>query len=357
LRGLLLSRLKQAALVAFGVITVVFFLFAVLPGDPARMMMGQQEDSEQMKRIYARYGFDKPILKQYLYYLNDLSPLSIHPPEGFGSYDESKYGGIVFFKPFDWSLVLKAPYLRESFQQKDRPVSNILANVLPNTIVLAVASIIIALFLGIFMGLAAAHWQGTWIDKALVVFSSLGMSVPSFFSAIIIAWLFGFVWHSWTGLEMNGNLYVLDDYGEGLHRQWRNLILPALTLGIRPLGVVTQLTRGSVLEVLHLDYIRTARSKGLTESRILFRHALPNALIPVVTAVSGWFASMLAGAVFVEYIFGWNGLGKQIVEALNLLDLPVVMGAVLVTGILFVFINLMVDLLYALIDPRMRTDS
>lgn len=354
MRQLLFTRLRQALGVAFGVITVVFLLFSALPGDPARMMMGQQEDQEQLARIQARYGFDKPLWQQYLYYLNDLSPLSIHPPSGFGAYDPERYGGWKWAELASWSLVVKSPYLRQSFQQGDRAVSDILGQVLPNTMLLAVAAILLALALGIPMGLAAAHWQGGWIDRSLVVLSSLGMSVPSFFSAILIAWLFGFVWHQWTGLEMNGNLYELDNYGEAIHLRWKNLLLPALTLGIRPLGVVTQLTRGSVLEVLQLDYIRTARSKGLTEWRILSRHALPNALIPVVTAVSGWFASMLAGAVFVEYIFGWNGLGKQLVEALNLMDLPVVMGAVLVTGLLFVAVNTLVDVLYALIDPRLR---
>ena len=354
MRQLLFTRLRQALGVAFGVITVVFLLFSALPGDPARMMMGQQEDQEQLASIRALYGFDKPLWKQYLYYLNDLSPLSVHPPEGFGAYEANRYGGWKLAEPAGWSLVLKSPYLRQSFQQGDRAVSDILGQVLPNTLLLAVAAILLALALGIPMGLAAAHWQGSWIDRSLVVLSSLGMSVPSFFSAILIAWIFGFVWHQWTGLEMNGNLYELDNYGEAIHLRWKNLLLPALTLGIRPLGVITQLTRGSVLEVLQLDYIRTARSKGLTEWRILSGHALPNALIPVVTAVSGWFASMLAGAVFVEYIFGWNGMGKQLVEALNLMDLPVVMGAVLVTGLLFVAVNTLVDVLYAAIDPRLR---
>jgi len=125
-------------------------------------------------------------------------------------------------------------------------------------------------------------------------------------------------------------------------------------LGIRPLGVVIQLMRNSLLEVLNQDYIRTARAKGLSEIRIVRKHALKNALNPVVTAISGWFASMLAGAVFVEYIFGWNGLGKEVVEALNTLDLPVIMGSVLVIATTFVIINILVDLIYAYLDPRIR---
>src|SRR5699024_10530896 len=131
----------------------------------------------------------------------------------------------------------------------------------------------------------------------------------------------------------------------------KNLILPALVMGIRPVAVVTQLMRNSLLEVLQQDYIRTARAKGLSEFKVIWRHAIKNSLNPVVTAVSGWFASMLAGAVFVEYIFGWNGLGKEIVEALNTLDLPVIMGSVLTIAIIFILINIFVDILYARLDP------
>ncbi len=351
----LFSQIGQSLLVAFGVVTVVFFLFSVLPGDPARMMMGQQEDSELMEVIYKRYGFDKPLGKQYLYYLNDLSPISLHPESGFGQWDADVYSGKAITGIGGWTLAIKWPYLRQSFQRSGVSVGRILGSVLPNTLLLACSAILIAILLGIPMGLLAARFKDGVLDRTLVLLSSLGMSLPSFFSAILIAWLFGFVWHEWTGLEMNGSLYEMDDYGEAVRIRWKNLILPALTLGIRPLGVITQLTRGSVLEVLQLDYIRTARSKGIEEWRVFLLHALPNALTPVVTAISGWFASMLAGAVFVEYIFGWNGLGKALVEALNLLDLPVVMGAVLIIGLLFVLVNIAVDLTYALIDPRLRS--
>ena len=137
--------------------------------------------------------------------------------------------------------------------------------------------------------------------------------------------------------------------------QWKNLILPAIVLGIRPLAVVTQLMRNSLLEVLQADYIRTARAKGLSFATVIRRHAFKNSLNPVVTAISGWFASMLAGAVFVEYIFGWNGLGKEIVDALNTLDLPVIMGAVLIIATLFILINIFVDIIYGWLDPKVRT--
>ena len=156
---------------------------------------------------------------------------------------------------------------------------------------------------------------------------------------------------------MTGSLYELDDYGEQTHLKLKNLILPAVVLGIRPLAVIIQLMRNSLLEVLSQDYIRTARAKGLSEFQIIKKHAIKNALNPVVTAISGWFASMLAGAVFVEYIFGWNGLGKEIVNALNTLDLPVIMGAVLVIATLFIIINILVDVIYTLLDPKVKLVS
>jgi len=180
------------------------------------------------------------------------------------------------------------------------------------------------------------------------------MSVPSFFSAILTAWLFGFVLHKYTNLEMTGSLYELDDFGETVNIKWKNLILPAFVLGIRPLAVVIQLMRNSLLEVFNQDYIRTAKSKGLSTFKVIKNHAIKNAMNPVITAISGWFASLLAGAVFVEYIFGWNGLGKEIVNALNTLDLPVIMGSVLIIALLFILINIFVDVIYAWLDPKVK---
>lgn len=151
---------------------------------------------------------------------------------------------------------------------------------------------------------------------------------------------------------MTGSLYEVDDYGTGKYLDLKNLILPAITLGIRPLAVITQLTRNSLLDVMSQDYIRTAFSKGLSKKQVILKHALKNALNPVITATSGWFAGMLAGAVFVEFIFGWNGIGKEIVNALNTLDQPVIMGAVLVIALAFIIINILVDILYGVLDQE-----
>lgn len=343
-------------LVMWGVVTVVFFLFNVLPGDPARMMLSQREDVKQIQNLKAKYGFDKTLSKQYLLYLNDLSFISFHSrnQEDYTFLKSKKYRFKKIITSDNFHLVFKAPYLRTSFKKTDKQVSEIISKTLPNTILLACASIFIALILGLIFGTLSAIYKDSLLDRFFISFGVLGMALPSFFSAIIVAWLFGFVLHQYTGLNMTGSLYEVDDYGRGEFINLKNLILPALTLGIRPVAVIIQLTRSSVLETLSQDYVRTAIAKGLHFRKVLTKHVLKNSLNPVVTAVSGWFASLLAGAVFVEYIFAWNGLGKEIVEALNHLDLPVVMGSVLTIALLFVCINIVVDIVYGLLDPRVR---
>lgn len=337
-------------------VTVIFFLFNVLPGDPAQMMLGQNEDSNQLAIVKQKYGFDKPVSTQYFYYLNDLSLVSFHSanPTDYTSLESGKYKAVSLFTIGNTTTVLKFPYLRESFTKQGKKVTQVLGETLPNTFVLAVSSIVIAMVLGVLLGIVSALYKDSWLDKAIQIFSTFGMSIPSFFSAILFAWFFGYVLHEFTHLEMTGSLYELDDFGEAMHIKWKNLILPAVVLGIRPLAVVIQLMRNSLLEVFNQDYIRTARAKGLSEFQIIKRHAVKNALNPVVTAISGWFASMLAGAVFVEYIFGWNGLGKEIVNALNTLDLPVIMGAVLIIALLFIIINIFVDIIYVWLDPKVK---
>ncbi|MCT8338539.1 ABC transporter permease [Flavobacteriaceae bacterium TK19130] len=349
-----LQKIGYALLTLFGVVTVIFLLFTILPGDPAKMMLGQNQTEEQVQVVKKKYGFDKPVWQQYLYYLNDLSPLSLHSEDkdNYTYLDEDKYQAVSLFSISDTEVALKWPYLRESFQKSGKDVTAVIAETLPNTMVLAVSAILIAMALGLFLGIISVLTKDSWIDKIIQLVSTLGMSVPSFFSAILFAWIFGFVLHEYTNLNMTGSLYAVDDFGEGTYIQWKNLILPAVVLGIRPLAVVTQLVRNSMLEVLGQDYIRTAKAKGLSFSRIIRKHALKNSLNPVVTAISGWFASMLAGAVFVEYIFGWNGLGKEIVDALNTLDLPVIMGAVIVIATLFIIINILVDFVYGWLDPK-----
>ncbi|MFT4942425.1 MAG: peptide/nickel transport system permease protein [Patiriisocius sp.] len=350
------KKIGYAILTLFGVVTVIFMLFTMLPDDPAKMMLGQNQNQEQVAAVQKKYGLDKPVFTQYLLYLNDLSPISFHSEKAldYTFLAPKKYSAVSLFDIEGIRVVLKLPYLRESFQKSGKKVSTVISETLPNTVVLAVSSIVIAMFLGVLLGVVSVFYQDRWVDKAIQLVSTLGMSVPSFFSAILFAWVFGFLWHEYTGLQMTGSLYEVDDFGNGTYIQWKNLLLPAIVLGIRPLAVVSQLMRNSLLEVLNQDYITTAKAKGLSMGAVIRKHALKNALNPVVTAISGWFASMLAGAVFVEFIFGWNGIGKEIVDALNKSDLPVIMGTVIVIASLFIVINIFVDILYGWLDPKIR---
>ena len=340
-----------------GVVTLVFFLFNILPGDPARMMLGQRADEESIRIINRDLGRDKPIALQYLNYLNDLLPISVHNNENVDDYfylDSEKYAPYTtLLKVGSTSVVAKAPYLRRSYQSK-RKVSEIISSAFPQTALLAVVSLTFALILGVLLGIVSALHKDSWIDRLTLVLSTLGMSLPSFFAAILIAWFFAYVLADYTHLNMFGNLFTIDDYGTGEYLDLKNPILPALTLGIRPLATLTQLTKNSMLEVLSQDYIRTARAKGLSRRRVIFHHALRNAMNPVVTSASGWPAGLLAGAVFVEYVFDWKGMGIVIVDGLDKYDFPVVMGSILFICVLLIIINILTDILYGLLDPRVR---
>ncbi|MCB8994875.1 MAG: ABC transporter permease [Bacteroidales bacterium] len=356
LRGIR-DRLLYGIAVMLGVITLIFFLFNVLPGDPARMMLGQRADMASLESIRKELGLDRPLYLQYIRYINDLSPLSVYQLKNKGSYfylDPSRSKALPVFTAHGGSaLVLKKPWLGRSFQSR-RPVGDMISEAFPNTMILALTAILIAFFIGTFLGTFSALHKDSWYDRISILVSAFGMSVPSFFAAILMAWLFAYKLGDITHLNITGNLYEIDDFGRGIHLSLKNLILPAITLGIRPLSVVVQLSRNSMLEVLNEDYIRTAYAKGLRKSRIIIVHALRNSLNPVITAISGWFASMLAGVVFIEYIFGWRGLGYMLVNALNFYDLPVVLGCVLTTSIIFVTVNISMDVLYAFLDPRIR---
>lgn len=340
--------------VLLGVATLVFFLFNVLPGDPVRMMLGQRADEKDVQVIREELGLNKSIGYQYCSYLNDLSPVSFYKIKENQKEQFEKYKPyLIVAEISDVAVLLKSPYLRYSYQSK-RPVGEILSEAFPNTLILAVVAISIALILGVTLGILTAVANNSVLNRITLFITTIGMSLPSFFAAILMAWIFGFVLESVTGLSMTGSLYSVDDYGSGAYLDLKNLILPAVTLGLRPLAVVVELTRTTLLEVMSMDYIRTAKAKGLRKWRVITKHALRNAMTPVITAVSGWFASMLAGAVFVEYVFDWKGIGVVIVDALDKFDFPVVMGAVLLIGVMLIIINIIVDIIYATLDPRVR---
>jgi peptide/nickel transport system permease protein len=341
------KKLLYGLLVLVGVVILVFFLFQGF-GDPSRLIMGQTGDAATQANIRKELYLDQPKWKQFFYYVNDVSPISIHSSNDI---KEKKLRG--FFIGGENKIGLKVPYLRKSYQTK-KEVGSVLTEALPGTLILAFAAMLIAVVIGIPLGVLAAVKKGSWVDTSSVFASIVGISAPSFFMGIIIAYIFGFLLSDWTGLHINGNWFDVDEItGE---RKWtlHNLILPAFTLGIRPLAIITQLTRSAMLDVLNQDYIRTAYAKGLGKMQVIWKHALRNALNPVITAVTGWFAELLAGAFFVEYIFGWKGIGKVTVDALEKLDFPVVMGSVLISATFFIIINILADILYGVVDPRVR---
>jgi len=404
-------RIFYGFTVLLGVLTLVFFLFGLVP-DPARELAGQTESEEVIQSIREKYNLDLSLGKRYVLFINDVSPVSWYAldEDSRRFRSEKEVGGTTVFSSSSNRLVLKAPYLGRSYLT-DRTVTDILFDALPGTLILALVAMFFAMIVGISLGVWSALREGSFIDRSILLLASVGMSGPSFFMAIVIAWIGGYLLHDsisislwiivlplfgfvlqkfllkrkdntvfqvslvlsfvlWifggrlgiptlsmnlpgTGLSMNGSLFTVDVW-EGEKLALQNLILPAITLGIRPLAVVAQLMRNSVLEVMRQDFIRTARAKGLTEWRIVMGHVLRNAMNPVLTAASGWLASMLAGAVFVEFVFGWKGLGLEVFRSLEKNDLPVVMGAVMVIAVIFVVINTLVDLLYGWIDPRVR---
>ena len=341
----IIKKIGLAILTLWGVITIIFFIFILLP-DPSQQTLGQRSDVQSLAAVKKEFGMDKPPLVQYCLYLNDLSPIAIISQQG----DNSKYHFNNLIKLNKNTIILKYPYLRKSFQNKIE-VSTLVNNVLPNTIILALCSFILSIILGLWFGILSAVKNGTWQESFVMILTVLGVSIPSFFAAILIGWLFGFKLSAYTGLNFMGSLFEYQGF-KGKVLILANLILPSIALGIRPLAVITQLTRSSMLDVLSFDYIRTAKSKGLSFGLVVWKHGLKNALNPVITAASGWLASMLAGAFFIEYIFNWNGLGKLTVDALGVSDFPVVIGAVIYISLIFLIINIITDFLYAIFDPR-----
>lgn len=351
-----LRRLFQGIPVLAGVVVVIFFLFHALPGDPTRMLLGQRSDMAGIEAIRKDLGLDKPVMTQFFNYLNDISPVSVHTvnESSYWYFDRDKYEhSVVLIKAGEKRVVAKIPYLRKSYQSR-RNVTSVIGEAFPNTLVLALTAMTFAVILGILLGMICARYKNSILDRTILIISVGGMSLPSFFAAILIAWVFAYLLGDVTGLNLFGSLYAVDPLGRGEYIELRNLILPALTLGIRPLAVMTELTRNAFLDTLSADYIRTARAKGASELRVYLKHALKNAMNPVVTSASNWLASLFAGAVFVEFIFDWKGIGYVIVTALEQFDLPVIMGCILFISCLFIVLNILVDMCYAALDPRVR---
>jgi peptide/nickel transport system permease protein len=352
------KKIGYQLLVLWGVVTVVFFLFNLTGSDPVQNLVGENANQEVVTNMRNKLRLNHSLSVRYLEYLNNLSPISVNRSDNFSEAfyaDSSIYKGWSFSLSNERSLWIKFPSLGKSFIS-EKSVSSIFAESFPGTFVLALGSILLSLILGIPLGIWAYQKKDSWIDKTVLFVSAIGMAGPSFFVALIVAWIGAVLLRDYTGLSMTGSWYSVDVW-EGKYIDLKNLILPMITLMIRPLAIIVQLTRSSMLDIMSQDFIRTARAKGLSERRVLYRHALPNALNPVVTAVSGWFASLLAGAVFVEFVFGWKGIGQELFMAIEKQDQPIVMGGVILVSAVFILVNVLVEWVYGILDPRIRTSS
>ncbi len=349
----IVKRLLNGSLVMVGVVFVIFLLFNVLPVNSARMTLGQRADVSSVKAIEKEFRLNLPWYHRLVLYFNDISPLSLNTlnDEDAPSYlnpDEVKYTKL--FSLDSVSLVVKAPYLGKSFQTR-RKVSEVLGEKIYPTFVLAITAMTMASFFGIIFGVFAAIKQYSFWDNAILVMSTFGISQPAYFSGIILAMVFGYYLSDWTHLNVRGSLTDMDYMGETI-TIWKNLWLPMIALGVRPIAIITQLTRSSMLDVMSQDYIRTAKAKGLSYYQVVFKHALRNAMNPVVTSISGWLAALLTGAFFIEKVFDYKGLGLQTIESLLSFDFPIVMGSVLFVAFVFVVMNIFTDILYSILDPR-----
>lgn len=300
----LLKRLVSAILVIFGVTLLVFSMVRLVPGDPVDIMFANQPrpTPEQRAALRHQLGLDLPIHRQYLHFLG---------------------------------RALRGD-LGRSFRTKQPVTSEIVAR-LPNTVKLTMASLSIAVLFGLCAGMLAAMFKGSWIDAATMVIAILGVSLPAFWLGLMLILLFAVQlgWFPVSGATT-----------------WRHLVLPAVTLGVLTSGILARMTRSSLLEELSHDYVRTARAKGLRESAVIARHALRNALIPVVTIVGLQLGQLLSGAFIIEAVFAYPGVGLLAVNALQARDFPLIQGIVLLVAVIYVVVNLAVDLLYCLIDPR-----
>jgi peptide/nickel transport system permease protein len=338
------QKLLIASITLLGVIVLVFSLFQFF-GDPVKLTVGQSGDQTTMAQIRKDLNLDQPKWKQLIFYLNDISPISVHETTTI----ENKQL-VGFFLGGKYKVGIKIPYLGKSYQTK-KPVTQMILKALPGTIILAIFAMLMASVLGIALGIIAAIYKDSLIDRTAIMISTTGISTPSFFAALALAYLLGIAWHSFTGLNFTGNWYTVDAVSGAKHINLQNWILPAITLGIRPLAMITQLTRTSMLEVLNQDFIRTAYAKGLSKRSVILKHAFRKIFTPLITAITGWTGELLTGAFFVEFIFCWSGVGKMTIDAFEKLDYPVLMGSILLSTCIFLFIHWISDTLNKLANP------
>jgi len=300
------KRLLSTIPVLFGISLLLFFMLRMLPGDPAQVLAGQMASPEDIKIIRHQLGLDRPIIVQYGLFLSRLVR-------------------------FD---------LGRSARTQNPVINEVWAR-LPNTVLLAVAAITLACLFGIPAGIISATRPYTWIDYLFTSMALFGISMPVFWLGLMLVVIFSVV------------LQWLPAGGTG---SWKHIILPSFTLAAFVVAFITRMTRASMIEALSQDYTTTARSKGLKERVVIVKHALKNALIPIITVVGLQFGLLLGGAVLTETVFAWPGVGRLIVDSILARDYPVIQGTILIFGLLYILVNLLVDMIYAFIDPRIRYD-
>ncbi len=326
------------------VIILVSYIVLSSPVDPARLTFGQRLDESALLVKKQELRLDKPVSSQIMAYLADISPLMI---------SQSDFKNVLIKIPLGVSdIQLKWPYFRFSYQS-GRSVLSLVMDALPKTLILAFTSILLAVIVGIGLGLLSALNKGKFLDGILLTLSTLGISLPSYVTAMIFALVFGFILKDFTGLNIQGSIFELNDIGDPVI-VWKNLILPSLALGIRPVAIFTQLSRAIFIDIFKMDYIKTAKAKGMEFSEIVKKHVFRNSANPLATSISGWFASLLAGAFFVEYVFNFKGIGSLTINALLQYDVPVLLACLIFVSTVFILINLTMEWVYRRIDPRIR---
>lgn len=327
-------RLLQLIPVLLGMTFIVFMIIRAIPGNPAQVILGQQASEEAVELLTAKLGLDNPWYVQYFHYL----------------------GGL-----------LKGD-LGESMRTR-APVADEIWPYLAATFELALFAIIVAIVVGINAGIVSAWFQNSWFDYAAMIFALIGVSMPIFWLGLMGQWVFALElsWLPTTGrvnirdpVEAITNLYIIDTIITGRFEQlWeviKHMILPGLALATIPMAIIARMTRSSMLEVMRSDYIRTARAKGQKMFWVVYKHALKNAIIPVLTVIGLQMGMLLGGAILTETIFAWPGVGRYIYDAIGYRDYPVIQSSILIIAFFFVMINLIVDLLYSFIDPRIKYD-
>lgn len=297
-------RILQLIPVLFGVVFVVFLIMQMVPGDPALLIAGEGASKETVEQIRHQLGLDKPFIMQYFSYI-----------------------GNILQGDFGVSI------------RSNRPVLDEVLIRLPITIELALCSIVITVVIGVIAGIISATKQYSWTDVSIMIIALLGVSLPSFWFGLMLIFYF----------SVQIQIFPVSGWGT-----WMHMVLPALTLGASGAAIVARMTRSSMLDVIRQDYIRTARAKGVKERVVIYKHALRNALIPVITVVGLQFGALLGGTVLVESVFAINGLGRLIVDAIRMRDLPMLQGGVLIASVIFVLVNLIVDILYRHFNKRIE---